>query len=296
MSTICFDRTAEAKRILKNGIGSTSVRARNELWTAAWYLVNKTTYTNRQVAAKLRAATSDYFLGMPEDYIDASIQDIISSIKHENVLEGAESTPQAVTIYKEELEQIEALGHDDTERLAFVFLCAAKMIPYEQIYECNAELYRLAWKYKYDSNTKTVTGRQKNRRVGGNEPTKRVNRICQAGIVRYSTRINTSYKLTKDKPPAAATFTVPILRDSGEVAFIIEKPDEDSLILYYDRYKGYGGIMDCERCGKPVFRSGRRQKYCSACADLINHHPEKRDLWGMGGLKTPCIARVPAAI
>lgn len=274
--TICFDRAAEAKRILKDGISSTSNYARSELRTAAWYLLTQTTYTIRQVEERLRSVAEDYFQGMTDGYINASIQDIISSAKAEKETSDA---PEAITIYMEELEKISALGHDDTERLAFVFLCVAKMISYSQIYECNAELYRLAWRYGYDTETKQVLKRLERRRVGGSEPTKRVNRLCQAGIVQYSTRINTSYKLTKDKPPAAATFTVPILRTDGEVAFAIDKPDEDSLVLYYDRYKGYGGLITCECCGRPVFKTGRRQKYCDACAEVIKHHPEKRNLW-----------------
>lgn len=35
---ICFDETAEAKRILKAGINSTSLYAKRELRTAAQYL------------------------------------------------------------------------------------------------------------------------------------------------------------------------------------------------------------------------------------------------------------------
>lgn len=272
---VCFDRAAEAKRILKGGISSTSNYARSELRTAAWYLLTQTTYTMRQIEERLRSVSEDYFRGMTDGYINASIQDIISSAKAEKETSGA---PESITIYKEELEQIRALSHDDTERLAFVFLCVAKMIPYSQIYECNAELYRLAWKYGYDTESKKVLKRLERRRVGGSEPKKRVNRLCQVGIVQYFTRINTSYKLTKDKPPAAATFTVPILQTEGEVAFVIDKPDGDSLILYYDRYKGYDGLITCECCGRPALKTGRRQKYCDACAEAINNHHEKADL------------------
>lgn len=277
-NVICFDRVAEAKNILKSGISETSVRGRSELKTAAWYLINKTTYSPKQIESRLREASADYFRGMTDKYIDANIKEIISiTQKDSDDLKVADMSPSLI-IYNEELEQIKAIGHDDTERLAFVFLCIAKMVPYEQIYECNSKLYQLAWKYRYDNNTKTVLQKVSGRRVGGQEPTKRVNKLCQSGIVKYSTRINTAYKKSKEKPPAATTFSVPILRNDGNVAFVIDKPDEESLVLYYDRYKGYKGMIDCEQCGKPVLRTGRRQKYCSACADIINHHPEKRDL------------------
>ena len=212
----------------------------------------------RQIEERLCSAAADYFMGMTDDYTNASIREIISSVKSEEGTAGKPNAPESITIYKEELEKIEALGHDDTERLAFAFLCAAKMIPYSQIYECNAELYRLAWRYRYDATSKTVVERVDRRRVGNDEATKRVNRICQAGIVQYSTRINSSHKRTGNKPTAAAVFAVPIICDSGEVAFKIDRPDEGSLVLYYDRYKGYGGIM--------------------TCADDIKHHPEKRNL------------------
>lgn len=276
---ICFDKVAEAKNILKSGVSGTSVRARSELQTAAWYLINKTTYTAKQAEARLRTAAADYFKGMPENYINTSIHKIISHVK-EAQSNSSYDTPPSLTIYQDELTEIETLGHDDTERLAFVFLCVAKMISYEQIYECNAKLYQLAWRYKYDTEAKKVLKKQEGRRVGGSEPTKRINRLCHAGIVRYSTRINAPYKtkLSKDKPTASAMFSVPILQNNGDIAFIIDKPDEDPLVLYYDRYKGYGGILSCGQCGKPVLRTGRRQKYCAACADMINHHPEKRDL------------------
>lgn len=274
---ICFDRVVEAKGILKAGISDTSIRARSELRTAAWYLINRTTYTTKQIESRLRNASENYFRGMPEDYITSSISDIISSVKKESSTEVSNDI-QPITIYKEELDKIAELNHDDTERLAFVFLCVAKMIPYEQIYECNSQLYQLAWQYKYDTETKSVVGRQGTRRVGGNEPTKRVNRLCKAGIVRYFTRINMPYQQVKDRPTASATFSVPILQTEGDVAFVIDKPSKESLVLYYDRYKGYGGIVTCERCGRPVLRTGRRHKYCSDCADIINHHPEKRDL------------------
>lgn len=277
-NTICFDRVAEAKNILKAGIGGTNTHARSELRTAAWYLVNKTTYTTKQIENRLRNAAADYFKGMPETYTDACIHDIISSVKQEQGNDDSDEISSSITIYKEELEHIRMLCHDDTERLAFVFLCIAKMLPYEQIYECNSKLYRLAWRYKYDADGRKVIQKQEGRRVGGKEPTKRVNRLCQAGIVRYATRINTPYRQSSNRPTASATFSVPILRKDGEVAFIIDKPDEESLVLYYDRYKGYGGIVTCEQCGKPVFRTGRRQKYCSTCADIVSHHPEKRDL------------------
>ena len=59
--TICFDRTAEAKRILKSGISATSAHARSELRTAAWYLINKTTYTAKQIEERLCSVSSDYF-------------------------------------------------------------------------------------------------------------------------------------------------------------------------------------------------------------------------------------------
>ncbi len=277
-STICFDRVADAKRILKAGISSTSVRARGELWIAAWYLTHKTTYTMRQIEERLRRAAEDYFKGMPDEYIDASIKDIISSAKNGSVSESSIGAPSSITIYKDELKQIEALNHDDTERLAFIFLCVSKMTEYEQIYECNSDLFRLAWQYKYDSPGKKVLQKQDSRRVGGGEPTKRVQRICQAGLVQYSVRINRAFKLTHDKPPASTVFSVPIKRNDGDVAFVIDKPERDSLVLYYDRYKGYGGLITCERCGRPVLKTGRRQKYCSSCADEMNHHPEKRDL------------------
>lgn len=276
-NVICFDRVAEAKSILKTGISDTSIHAKSELRTAAWYLINKTTYTMKQIESRLRNAAENYFKGMPEDYITSSISDIISSVKKESNEEASDDI-QSITIYKEELDKIAELNHDDTERLAFVFLCIAKMIPYEKIYECNSRLYQLAWQYKYDTGTNSVVGRQSNRRVGGKEPTKRVNRICSAGIVRYFTKINTPYKQSNDKPTASTMFSVPILQTDGEVAFVIDKPSKESLVLYYDRYKGYGGIVTCERCGKPVMRTGRRHKYCSDCADIINHHPEKRDL------------------
>lgn len=273
---ICFDKTAEAKRILKDGIRATSAHARIELRTAAWYLMNKTTYTAKQIEERLRSVSSDYFKGMPEEYINASIQEVMFSVQCGGTPDDENGCPPSITIYKEELDEIAALGHDDTERLAFVYLCAAKMLPYKQIYECNAELYRLAWRYRYDSTTKTVLGRLEKRRVGGCGPTNRVNRLCQAGIVQYSVRINTSHKTRK--PSSAAMFTVPIVHSDGEVAFIIDKPDEDSLVLYYDRYKGYNGIITCQHCGKPAFKTGRRQRYCGACADEIKHHPEKRNL------------------
>lgn len=277
-NVICFDRVAEAKSILKSGISGTSIRGRSELKTAAWYLINKTTYTIKQIESRLRQASEDYFRGMTDKYIDESIKDVIASAKRENDELVAEDSSLPLVIYKEELEQIEKIKHDDSERLAFIFLCVSKMIPFEQIYEYNSEIYQLAWKYKYDNNTKTVLQKQVRRRVGGQEPTKRVNRLCQAGIIKYSTRINTAYKKSKGKPPASTTFSVPILRSEGEIAFVIEKPDKDSLVLYYDRYKGYKGLINCEQCGKPVLRTGRRQKYCPLCADVINHHPEKRDL------------------
>lgn len=276
-NAICFDRIAEAKSILKSGISDTSTRARSELKTAAWYLVNKTTYTAKQVESRLRKASEAYFKGLPEDYVASSIQDVISSVKNEQYSDG-DGVAKPITIYKEELDKIATLGHDDTERLAFVFLCIAKMNPYEQTYECNSQIYHLAWQYKYDSETKSVVSRQNTRRVGGMEPTKRVNKLCKAGIVRYFTRINMPYNQTKDRPTASATFSVPILQTDGDVAFVIDKPDKESLVLYYDRYKGYSGIVTCARCGKPVLRTGRRHKYCSECADIINHHPEKRDL------------------
>ena len=152
--TICFDRTAEAKRILKSGISATSAHARSELRTAAWYLINKTTYTAKQIEERLRSVSSDYFKGMPEEYINASIQEIMLSVQYGGAPDGTSDRPPSITIYKEELEKIAALGHDDTERLAFVYLCVAKMKPYKHIHECNAELYRLAWKYSYDSTTK----------------------------------------------------------------------------------------------------------------------------------------------
>lgn len=274
-SSICFDKTAKAKRILKSGISATSAYAKDELRTAAWYLINKTTYTAKQVEERLRSASSDYFKGMPREYIDTSIREVMASVKIEDT-SGVDDTPKAITIYKEELEKIRTLGHDDTERLAFVFLCVAKMLPYKQIYECNAELYRLAWRYRYDTNGMKVIGRHEGRRVGGNGPTNRVNRLCQEGIVRYFVHTNKSSKLKK--PTSAAMFTVPIMCDDGEVAFIIDKPDEDSLVLYYDRYKNYGGIITCEHCRNPAFKTGRRQKYCEGCADEIKHRPEKRNL------------------
>lgn len=274
-SLICFDRTAKAKRILKTGITTTSAYAKDELRTAAWYLVNKTTYTTKQVEERLRSASMDYFKGMPNDYIDASIHEVMSSVQTEDA-DSIDDVPRAITIYKEELEKIRALGHDDTERLAFVFLCVAKMLPYPQIYECNAELYRLAWRYRYDSNGMKVISRHEGRRVGGNGPTNRVNRLCQEGIVRYFVRTNKSNRLRK--PTSVAMFSVPIMRNDGEIAFIIDKPDEDSLVLYYDYFKGYNGLITCAHCGKPALKTGRRQKYCTACADAINNHAEKADL------------------
>lgn len=273
-NSICFDRTAKAKRILKSGIRATSAYAKDELRTAAWYLINKTTYSTKRVEERLRSVSSDYFQGMPDNYIDAGIHDIMSSVKVEDSGDISDM-PKFITIYREELEQIEKLGHDDTERLAFVFLCIAKMFPYSQIYECNSELYRLAWRYRYDSNCMKVIERHDGRRVGGNEPTNRVNRLCQEGIVRYSVRINKSSK--QKKPSSATMFSVPIVRSDGDVAFVIEAPDEDSLVLNFDRYKGYGGIITCEHCGKPVLKTGRRQKYCVGCADEIKHCSGKKE-------------------
>ncbi len=274
-NNICFDRVSEAKNILKSGICGTSIRARYELETAAWYLVNKTTYTKTQIKKRLKVTAEDYFKGMPDSYIDKSIDEVISSMKDEQTTKNAENSSSSITIYKKELEYIEMLNHDDTERLAFIFLCVAKMIPYKHIYECNSKLYQLAWKYKYDNENRIVLSKQEKRRVGGSEPTKRVNRLCQMGIIQYSTRIN---KQSKNKPTASATFCVPILQTQGDIALVIDKPDKDSLVLYYDRYKGYKNIVTCKKCGRPVLRTGRRHKYCNACADLINHHPEKRDL------------------
>lgn len=275
---ICFDRVAKAKSILKEGISNTDFYAKYNIQTAAWYLINRTTYTKKQATARLKTASADYFRGMPDTYINQSIQEIISNAKESADKHYNNGFEAAITIYQEELDAIEALGHDDTERLAFAFLCIAKMMPYENIYECNSKLYKLAWRYKYDSETRKVVGKQESRRVGGKEPTKRIGRLCQAGIVRYSTRINATNRKTTNKPTASATFTVPILRRGGEIAFIIDKPDEESLVLFYDRYKGYSGLINCEHCGKPALRTGRRQKYCSACADHLSHHPEKRVL------------------
>lgn len=275
---ICFDRVAKAKSILREGIAGTDVYAKYKMKTAAWYLVNHTTYTERQATARLKTASADYFRGMPEAYIDQSIREIILGMKENRSDPCNGDSKKSIVIYQEELEAIEALEHDDTERLAFVFLCIAKMIPYKYIYECNAKIYQIAWRYKYDTNAKKVLSKHDGRRVGGKEPTKRISRLCQAGIVRYATHINATYEKASNKPSASATFTVPILRHDGKVAFIIEQPDEDSLVLFYDRYKGYGSLINCEHCGKPALRTGRRQKYCTACADLINHHPEKRDL------------------
>lgn len=276
-NSICFDRVAEAKRILKSGISATSVRARSELRTVAWYLINKTSYSKRQIRDRLYAVSADYFKGMTESYIDNSIREAILSAKDISKADSGSDVPMSITIYKKELERIRELNHADTERLAFIFLCVAKMIPYKKIYEKNADLYRLAWRYRYDQNTKTVLKRQETRRVGGNEPTKRVHRICQAGIVEYFVNIDPHCETAGKKQSASAMFSVPILCDDGEIAFVIDSPDADSLILHYDRYLEYDGIVTCERCGKPVLRTGRRQKYCSACADEIKHHPEKRN-------------------
>ena len=129
-NVICFDRVAEAKSILKTGISGTSIRGRSELKTAAWYLINKTTYTIKQIESRLRQASEEYFRGMTYKYIDESIKDVIESLKRENDELVDEDSYLPLVIYKEELEQIEKIKHDDSERLAFIFLCVSKMSPF----------------------------------------------------------------------------------------------------------------------------------------------------------------------
>lgn len=275
---IYFDRVEEARDILKSGIASTSNSARRDLKTAAWYLINKTTYTKTQIEERLKKVSGDYFKGMPEKYVSDCISEIVTSAKEMRVNENVSDFNNEITIYKSELDRISKIHHDDTERLAFVFLCMAKMVPYAQVYECNSKVYQLAWRYYYDNATKTVMQKANKRRVGGSEPTNRVNSLCQLGLLKYFARINGTYSKAQSKSTASTTFAVPFLQNDGEVAFKITSPDADSLVLYYDRYKGYKGIITCEKCGRPVFKTGRRQKYCSRCAEVMNHSPEKRDL------------------
>lgn len=295
---ICFDRVANAKSILKSGISPTSNRARRELKEAAWYLINHTTYSRKQIEKLLYEVSKDYFAGMPEEYITTNIKDIISYTQKQEDSETDEEDKSSsfqdskpVVIYRSELDKIEALGHTDTERLAFVFLAYTKYLknecerkrnpdekkqPLKYIHECNSELYRLAWWYVYDEKEKTVLRVQSGRlRVGGSRPAQRVTEICKAGIVKFVTQINFGYKFNQDSLPAISKFTVPILCDSGEIAFVIDKMDEESLVLYYDRYQGYGGITDCCCCGQPVFKSNNKKKYCRHCAEKAKRSQEK---------------------
>ena len=276
MNTIHFNRISEAKNILKSGISATGAYAKSEMQLAAWYLTHKTTYTQSQAEERLRRATTDYFKGLPNEYIDSVIKGIIADTKA--MADSVDEVPAPIVIYKEELNEIAKLHHADTERLAFAFLCVAKMNPqFERLFSCNSEIFRIAWGYLYDEKCQTVLSKQETRRVGGREPSKRVRRLCDAGLLKFYVSTVSPYKRGGGKPSASSQFSVPFVRTDGEVAFVIDKPERDSLVLYLDRYLGYKGIISCEKCGRPVLKTGRRQKYCSECADIINHHPEKRD-------------------
>ena len=145
-----------------------------------------------------------------------------------------------VTVYKEELEVIDALEGSQIRRLAFVLLCVAK--------------YRNALRIEND-NWGSTSDSELMKMANVNTSTRKQSlmwyRMRDAGLIRYSKRVDN------------LNVRVLYLRESGEEALFIN--DFRNLGNQYLLYAGEP-LMQCVECGLIVKRGSNAQRYCPDCA------------------------------
>lgn len=91
-----------------------------------------------------------------------------------------------------------------------------------------------------------------------------VTSIREAGIVH---ELYKAGAVTFNKVISSDSIRVLVVNDDSEEAMVITDPRNlGNQYLNYLR----GGYIECERCGAMIKRKSNRQKFCKACAEIVN--------------------------
>ena len=229
---IIFDEIKYAENILRNGINKRTVMI--DFSILAKYLLYYEGMEDRLVREKMLELLKNSNTFIPINYLLPKIDTAITYAKSENL-----KTARPISIYKEEIEDINKLPNDVRE-LAIVYLFMSKWAKDERGFFIN------------QMNTKDLLGKTSMRNI----KLQSLNYILEKeGFIKFKdTRTKERLIVLKQK-------------SYGEEAFRIT--DFDHPILHYKQYLGEK-ISNCEICGCLIPKTNNRLKYCKSCAKTKN--------------------------
>lgn len=170
------------------------------------------------IEKELTTVSKQFFEGMPNEYIEKSIQTIIGNVKarisNDKNYKFNEGNEIPITIYYRELQEIESLNNEKLERLAFAFLVYYKWCGLEYAFknkasninqnvfiEKNSDVFKLAH----------IT----NENTSGNRKSEMLHMLVTKGLYRFYSKPSSDYMFTH-KQIVTNLFYVPIAHEYME--------------------------------------------------------------------------------
>lgn len=196
-------------------------------------------YTENEIVAKVESFVEKCDNTISIVKMQKFIHDVVKSAMKSNLIDI-----DSINITNAEMEMIHSLDGSMQERVMFTLLCLAKygdaVRPTNDGWVNNEskQIFKLA-------NVVMTTMRQ----------SLLIHNLMTKGYVSFS------------KAPDNVNIKVNIINNDSDVALRIV--DFRNLGMQYMRYFG-GKYMECKECGIVIRRTTNNQKYCKACAKLIN--------------------------
>ena len=267
---IIFDYGKYIKKIKKDGIGATDIRANEKIDTILNDMIFNTSYKKGKIINKVKDIADDYYKGLPENLILDELSEAYDTIKAsgKNTMTDEKKT---LILYKSEMEKIVSLPDEKLQRLAFASLVAFKYHSYHRVFDqveyrkmissCLPDIYELA---DFDG-------------VSGTKRNEMLHDLVTRGMLYYGVKKNPTYKyqgfddVDRKRWIAFNTMSIPYCvevkgtQDTEEIFMQMNNYDDVQLYLRY--YKGDADVTTCECCGTPILKSGNAKRLCSDCFD-----------------------------
>jgi len=179
----------------------------------------------------------------------------------------------SVTVYKDEIEEIERLSEDENERKAMVTLLVRKKID-RAAYACRKPDSQYKSYMSYPCNMKSF---KRIKKEGHMDRAVDIfygvmHGLDEKGLIEFMPRGNLWLHFMEG------------LKEGGEVAFEVTLNGFDCAGLYYERYKGSKRIGICPKCGAAYYKNSNKQKFCKLCSprrvDGVGDHKEFCEMCG----------------
>lgn len=238
---IVFNQKMQFDNLIKNGFEKYPNFRDLTILAKEWFFIDK--LDEKSIKSQLFSFCVEKVTTFNEENIRKLIQKVMKKLK---VTDKYTEIPEKLTFFKEEVEQISKIINKEWQKIIFIFCCLSKLRKSDGIYLNSQNSMKLSDIFD----------------LCGIKKTKKEQEF-------YLYELNKANLLTVDLKPLLKYHPV-CLRKEGEIA--LEITPSCDMISELLKINGTP-IIKCLRCGKEVFKTNNRVKYCPECARII--HIEK---------------------